>query len=407
MSLTGLFQRGAKFTQSQFRIRAFERSTHPATWIDHDSILDWAMSQEPKEENKKIPHSLIVRRGNELRQTVLKSFCNKYQTLEGTRILIHVPSKEISPGGYSLFTNLMESIKYLGIPCEELDWEESVQWKLTSFKPTILLSSDNAAYIDRIDWPAIQRYRASHPLQVGLTASIAAYGNTPLRHRLRWAKEQRIDFYYSFRSLQYLHTRQDYKPYFLEGYPIYTVEFGANPLHYYPVDGVTRDLPYVFLASSNPDKQKRYASWLKSIVTKYPGFIDGPGWTRLKRSAPTFAHRYLYSRAKVGINLHIDDSINWASELNERTYILAACGVPQLIDHPKLLSHRFSIDSMYIANTPKEYDELFHFIVNEDTNHEVITIKALEEVYERHTTFHRAESFIKQLTGFERTPNYE
>lgn len=394
-----LFQRGVKYVQSQLRLRSFEKRIHPATWKDHDSILDWAMSQVGHDTDNSLSVSPIVRRGHELRQAILSEFKNKYRTLEGIRILIHVPSKNRSPGGYSLFSNMKDSIEYLGIPCEKLGWEESINEKLTAFRPTIFLSSDNDIYRNRIDWPAVQRYRASHPLRVGLTASIEAYGNTPLDQRLRWGKAQKIDFYYSFRSPEYLRSREDYKPFFADGYQIYSVEFGANPLHYFPVGGINQDLPYVFLASSNPDKQQRYAEWLTPIFANYPGFLDGPGWSRINRCAPAISHRYLYARAKVGINLHVDDSIDWASELNERTYILAACGVPQLIDNPKLLLGRFSESSMFQAASPKDYLDLFHHILAFPEEAQKRVNISLEEVYQKHTTFHRAECFIKQLNN--------
>ena len=153
------------------------------------------------------------------------------------------------------------------------------------------------------------------------------------------------------------------------------------------------------MASSNPDKQKRYSEWLTQIFTSYPGFLDGPGWIKLKSYAPKAAHRYLYARAKVGINLHIEDSIDYASELNERTYILAACGIPQLIDNPKLLKNRFSDGAMFHAKSPKEYLDLFNYILTSPEDAQARVALSLEEVYGKHTTFHRAESFVKQL-GF-------
>jgi hypothetical protein len=392
-----LLDRSIKFAKSKMRTRSFERKIHPTTWRDHDLILDWAMAYIEHSTNADIYDSPMVRLGQELRESVLTQFRNKYQSLVGIRILIHVPSKEKSPGGYSLFSNLIDSFRFLGIPCDKLGWEESIIEKMNFFKPTLFLSSDNDIYLNRIDWSAIQQYRIKSPLLVGLTASIEAYGNTPLVQRLRWAKIQHIDFYYSFRTQKYLLNREDYKPFYMEGYSIYSVEFGANPLHYFPVGGIKQDLSYVFLASSNPDKQLRYANWLSPIFDSSSGFLDGPGWTRIKRCAPTASHRYLYARAKVGINLHIDDSIYWPSELNERTYILAACGVPQLIDNPKLLKDRFSEGAMFQANSPKEYQELFQHILVSHDEAQTRAQLALEQVYNRHTTFHRAEEFINQI----------
>ena len=396
MNLVKLFNRGARFISNDLRRRSFEKKIHPDTWSRHDQILDDAISKHVIDEESSNSCSDIVRKGRELRSQALIGFRNKYCNISGLRILIHVPPKSISPGGYSLFSNLVESIQYIGIPCESLLWGESTKDRFEAFRPTVFMSSDNDIYRNIINWAAVRKYRDKTPLQIGLTASIEAYGNSPLETRLDWAKSNGIDFFYSFRSPEYLEARKDYAPYSLRGYSIYSIEFGANPLHYFPIDAV-KDLPYTLLASSNPDKQSRYEEWLTPIISKYAGFLDGPGWSKISRYAEKKHHKFLYARARVGINLHIDDSIDWASELNERTYILAACGIPQLIDNPLLLKDRFTKQAMFQANSPSEYKELFEFIINSQNIEFKEAFFALEEVYDKHTTFHRAESFINQM----------
>jgi hypothetical protein len=383
------------------KFRVFENKINNKTWENHDQILKWAESfaNRPNEElQKQIQNSgdLIVLKGNELRQKVFTEYKDKHSD-ESIKIMLHLPSQESSPGGYSLFGNMAESFKFIGIKTELLFVGEDINEKLNQFQPTIFLSSDHKTYTSKIDWNVINEYRKSHALQVGLTASIEEYGNTPLEQRLNWAKSVGIDFYYSFRAPEYFNARFEYKPFFDFGYKILAIEFGANPLLYFPLPIKDKDLDYVFLASSNGDKQKRYFRWLSKLVYKHSGFIDGPGWHKLDRWASQPSHKFLYARAKIGINLHIDDSIDWASELNERTYILAACGVPQLVDNAQLLPNRFSDESLFVATNPKEYEELFEFMLNNPKECEKRSLKALEEVYEKHTTFHRASNFINQL----------
>ena len=118
----------------------------------------------------------------------------------------------------------------------------------------------------------------------------------------------------------------------------------------------------------------------------------------MNSAIPMNLNRFIYARARVGINLHLDEQVIWANELNERTYTLAACGVPQLIDSPKLLGARFSEGAMFQANSAKEYLDLFHHILSSPDEAQAKATIALEEVYAKHTTFHRAEIFINQLS---------
>ncbi len=382
----------------------FERSVHPGTWDRHGEILLWA--QQCAQNSEKLENSdcyessedPIGRQGYTLLQQVKKKYKGRRNHMTDMRILVHVPSWDVSPGGYSAANNMIQSLDFIGLAVQALHWNKPIEPLLKSFRPTVFITSDHDSYRKRINWESLAAYRKSNLLSVGLTASLEEYGNTPLMSRLDWAEKNHVDFYYSFRSPEYLQQRKEYRPFYEKGYRIYSIEFGANPLTYYPVPGFRRDINYAFLASSNPDKWKRYASYLASIFRLYPGYIDGPGWSMIGNfTFNPVRDRYVYSRAKVGINLHIDNQIDHASELNERTYMLAACGVPQLIDNPKLLSSRFSSGCFYSASSPEEYETLFQEIIH---NQETAIMKALQaqwEVFEKHTTFHRAERFALEL----------
>jgi hypothetical protein len=310
---------------------------------------------------------------------------------------MYVPDAHHSPDGYSVFNNLRQAWDFIGVPAKGLPFGSSIGKYLHDFRPTVLLTSDRESYLSRIDWTEIARYRRVQQLHVGLTASLQEYGNTPLIGRLEWARRHGVDFYYSFRAPGYHATRREYRPFYDKGFPILSVEFGANVLQCYPVFGIERDLDYVFLASSNPDKWPRYVAYLSGLFRHRAGFLDGPGWSRLSRSAPQSTHRYLYARVRVGLNLHIADSVDWPSELNERTDILAASGVPQLVDRARLLREHFSSRVVFNATSPREYADMFEHMLTDEGETRLRAMAALREVYERHTTFHRTEVLIPQL----------
>ncbi|MDH4479055.1 MAG: glycosyltransferase [Rhodoferax sp.] len=338
----------------------------------------------------------VVRQGWLLKKQVEQEFRGMYAARTDERILIQVPPPAYSPAGYSLFTNLAESLDFIGVPTQILGWDDDTATSLDSFSPTVLLTSDHHSYLAKIDWTAITRYKTAKRLRVGLTASLAEYDNTPLPERLAWSAKNGVDFYYTFRDEGYVTTRDGYQQFFEAGYPMLYLPFGANILHYYPVAGFERDLDYAIIAT----RKSEHISYLKYIARQHIGFIDGPGWKHVRDFRFNRARdRYIYARAKVGLNVHLPEQIDWACEVNERTYQLAACGVPQLIDHPKLLDSLFSQSSLYVASGPAHYLHLFKNIMDQPEEAVQRALLAQQEVFSRHTTFHRADSFMRQLVG--------
>lgn len=365
----------------------------------HQVIADAEAALANKERHENVEVCMaspdpLVRQGWALKKEVENHFKGLHGGKTDERILIQVPAPAYSPAGYSLFTNLAESLSFIGIPTRILTWEEDTRKALEEFNPTVLLTSDHESYLARIDWKAIALYKIVNRFRVGLTASLAEYDNTPLKGRLDWARRHGVDFFYTFREEAYVQERAEYRPFFDAGYTMLYLPFGANILHYYPVAGYQRDIDFVLMAT----RKSEHATFLKDIARSHVGFIDGPGWRHVQNFRFNRARdRYIYARAKVGLNVHQPEQIEWACEVNERTYQLAACGVPQLVDHPKLIDKLFSPDALFVADTPIQYTRLFFEIMGQPELAQHRALLAQKEVFARHTTFHRADSFVVQL----------
>jgi hypothetical protein len=181
------------------------------------------------------------------------------------------------------------------------------------------------------------------------------------------------------------------------------VEFGANLLKYYPVPTISRDIDYIFLGSRNKVKWDRYVTFFDRICHEYPGFIHGGGWLKLKdQSINTDRDRYLYARARIGLNLHFRDEVRWPIECNERTYMLASCGTPMLIDNPARLPSIFPDGSVFSASSPEEYFELFRFMRANPQEVQRRTLLAQREIMEKYNSFKRAEGFAADLKKYAR-----
>lgn len=396
--MNGLLSKVSKRIVENYRLYNFIKNINKKTWKNNADIVSWALEQEAisKDLFETNNSSELFKKGENLRASIINEYENKYSEKSIDKILIHLPPFNLSPGGFSLFSNLIDSFNFIGIEARALEWNDDLNHCLETFKPTIFISSDNKEYLEKINWEIIKSYKYKFGLSVGLTASIEAYGNTPLSPRLNWAKNY-VDFYYSFRPQEYIKLRKDYNLYFDAGYKIHTIEFGANPLCYYPVNTYLKDINYIFLGSNTRDKHSRFYDYFPSIFNNYDGILIGQGWNKYEGWADKNIHKFLYGRSKVGLNLHGSNQTGLPMELNERVYILAACGIPQLIDNVDLLKFRFKEESLFIAENPKQYIEMFKWILEDPVESERRAVSALDEVYSKYTTFHRVEQFYNQI----------
>jgi hypothetical protein len=171
------------------------------------------------------------------------------------------------------------------------------------------------------------------------------------------------------------------------------------------VPGVERDLNYVFLASNNAEKWEREIAFLRRVFHNHAGVILGPGWPRTTATMlPPHQLRFLYARAKVGVNVHVPFQIADPTEINERAYNLAAAGAPQLMDNPALLPERFGPDCVYSAATPEEYYRLFQRILANPAEAAERAANALDRVLTRDTVFHRADRLVAFVGELDRAP---
>lgn len=391
-----------------WEFRRFLDAVHPATRAGHDAVLDWAVAMARRAQELETDAAYaaspdpLVRQGHALRRAVLDHFRGLLRREERLRVLVHVPPPDLSPGGYSLFSNLVRNLDFLGVPARALGWDEPVAGALAAFRPTVLLTSDNDPYLERIDWGAVAAFRReAGPLLLGLTASGEADGNTPLPGRLRRARALGAGFHYGFCCPEHYRDDPGFAALREAGGPVISLEFGADVLEYYPVPGVARDLGHVFLGSVNRSKWSRYRAWLGPVAASGPGFIDGPGWPWAGRcllcDAPQAAQRYVYARARTGLNLHLDVQAARTADLNERTYQLAACGVPQVVDRPGLLPLRLGLDGLFVAEGPQEYEQAYRRALADPEEAARRALAAQAEVFARHTWTHRAEAFAQRL----------
>lgn len=376
-----------------FDMYRLERSISPATRGNHSKVLKVINNIDVTKDLADNFKDSVVDYGQKKRKELLDLFRNKYSYVQ-TKVLVHVQTKELAVAGVSAHRNLILGLQYLGIEAQEISIEENFEKKFFDFQPDIFISADTKYFKQHIELDAIKKYREKKEL-VTVLGLLGDYTEKTFQDSLKYWNDLEVTMLSSFNCIEFVRDKFSYI--IDEGYKIISLEFAANPLIHFPEPVEDKELDFVFLGSLNKSKWNRYLRYFKPIFTNESGFINGPGWIEFDEKTDFEQDRYIYSRAKVALNLSIDIQIESERELNERTFQLAACGVPQLIDNPKLLKKRFSTDSMFIAENEDEYYSLFKFILNHPDEAEKRALNALKEVFEKHTIFHRAEHLLNEV----------
>jgi hypothetical protein len=339
----------------------------------------------------------IYSKAIELRDKALSKYANVFDK-EPLQVLLHLPPKSFSPGGYSWLHNLGLAFGHMGINTFQF-WDTSAELKLDKNKETLLFTSHSPVYVEALIKSNILHTIRKQSIKIGFTASFDSSKNEMFDDVLFQANKYNFDsFFYTFYQQDYIESTALYSFLQSNNKRVYNLEFAANPLYHYPSQYINKVADYVFLGSVNYDKLNRYNDYFQPLFNlKYKGIVAGPGWKWSKNYHFNLENdKFIYAQAKIALNLHIDIQMNSPSELNERAYQLAAYGIPQLTDNPMVLKSKFNQIGL-VATDSEEYSYLFKRFYQEDDFLLKLSNKAMLEVYERHLTFHRIENFLNKF----------
>lgn len=181
------------------------------------------------------------------------------------------------------------------------------------------------------------------------------------------------------------------------GINIYSIPFGFNPLIHFP-ESAEVEYDYFFVGHNSYLKAEETKKYLIPIVNKYQGLLRGTGWGESFTEISPNDVRYYYNRAKINLNYHLQIQKRYKCEVNERTYIIGACGGFQLVDNPMLIKELYSEKEIAIAKDHKQYLEMFAHYLNKPDERINMAYKAMVKTYKNNSSlFHRMESMINTM----------
>ena len=145
-------------------------------------------------------------------------------------------------------------------------------------------------------------------------------------------------------------------------------------------------------------KTKDTQDYLWPIVDKYHGILRGAHWGGTTQELPPEASRDYYCSARINPNYHLDIQRDLPCEVNERTFVISACGGFQLVDHPKILEkyiyHKIEVA---VSDSPEEYLEEFEELPKDPDLRHNMALYALRRSYrDQYDLFHRIEPIIEK-----------
>jgi len=365
---------------------------------DIEQALDWSLnlSRDPNFKSKSEVNgevNSLFKLGYDLRREAIDA--NRDALKErGLKILLHTPPFSISVGANSWLRNLQMALIHMGVKVE-LFWDDLNEEMLKD--ANYIFGIGNYEITNTINWNIVNQHKNKSELKVLLQCTFDVEDRDAAQTFIEYYRLLNVDFFFSFDSNDF---NLDFglKQLFIKNKTdLFSIEFSANPLVHYPAEYVSGDFDFVFLGSSNYDKIERYNEYFVNVFKEYKGLVAGPGWPWSSNYELILERdRYLYSRAKIALNLHLDTQIKLSRQLNERAYIIAACGIAQVTDNPRILPEKFRKIGI-VANNYKEYLNGIKGILFDENIRKELAINALNEVYEKHTVFHRIMNLFRQI----------
>jgi len=316
----------------------------------------------------------LLAENHRLRESVLARFRDKYAGCD-FRILLHRPSN----GALKYLTDSWaEALNFMGVETALLNWGQPTRETVESFCPDLLVTVCDQAYIDRLDWPFLTAVHRDKRLRI---AQIA-----PNEHRF-----PPCDFFITWD----LDPSRD--PRFANfSEPLLAVPFGANPLTHYMRPGVEL-WDFFFVGTNSHLKSQTTRDYLQPILQEHEGILAGDHWPGGIGEMPVDRAALLYGFARIYPNYHLPTQYDRFDEINERTYIIPACGGFELVDRPLAITETFRPDEMAVASSPSEYREMFRLYLTHPDQREPIVRNGMRRVFAEYTLFHRLEGLLKYV----------
>ncbi|MFA5182749.1 MAG: glycosyltransferase [Syntrophales bacterium] len=333
----------------------------------------------------------IIHEGRKLRESLLREYRDKYRR-KSFNILIYAPENGAWKYGFMSWQQILNHMGHKTTLAYDLSKDVSFG------KYDIFINIANTLYMQHV---LENEGIASIPHKIGLVSkqNNDEAGKCTDRDLLNIAlvKEAKYDFLIS--SFSHAGIGTFLKDWINGGIRVESVPFGFDPLIYYPEDSDER-YDYFFVGTNSSLKTEETKKYLLPILGNYYGILRGANWNEKVPLLHPNNGRFFYNRSRINLNYHLESQKVADNEINERTFVISACGCFQLVDNPKILGKYFSEKELAIAGDEREYLEKFRYYLHKPEERQEMAYYALKRTYDnKDSLFARLEDMLSKVHG--------
>lgn len=329
----------------------------------------------------------IFMEGQKLRKALLSDYDKKYKG-KNLKVLIYAPSNGNWKYGFAVWKDILD---YMGVETEVVyDIKDSREY--SEFNMFINIADES--FITSV---LKNKSLLDIPHKIGIASKQDFFTSSQYTKQdlvnIDLIKSCKYDFLVSPYSANSI--KDVFKEWIERNIDIKSSPFGFNPLIHYPEEA--REIyDYFFVGTNSYSKVSETNKYLLPILSSYRGILRGSNWGADIPELHPNNCRFFYNRSRINLNYHLLSQKEYENEINERTFVISACGGFQLIDNPVILNRYYSEKEMAVANYEKEYIDKFIYYLNKpDERHEMAYNALVKTYHNKYSLFHRLEKILK------------
>jgi hypothetical protein len=367
-----------------------------------------ALLWETLQENRRAPDVILCRKPFLSREDLPRFIRGKLQALQRSglgrvvkKVLIHTPSC----GRFRYVAeNLYCAFRLMGFETRHLSFSEKAEECIRRFAPDLFITACAADHLSRLPLPLLSDL-ASRRKTVRLvwmkTHEPVDGDHARCQEIDRWVQGGMVgDVFIS--PVHPADLRGEGADWADMGCPVHFIPMAANPVVHLPKN-MTVEFDIGFIGTNSAAKRKETETYLRPLLKRYSAVLRGDHWGKDIPPVPQNQAANIYGSARICPNFHHDFQKRRRFQLNERTFVIPACGGFEIMDEVPILREYFHPSEMVQAGSPEEWFSLHEEWLWRDGKRMDMAARAHQRVLAEHTYFDRVLQMLHLIRGFRDT----